>query len=66
MSNNITGKKSKFKQNLLLENIEIIKNDYNTLSLIKLAEKYNVSHFTMRNFLKKNNIFEFRKNYKKI
>lgn len=64
MSNNITGKKSKFKQKLLLENIENIKNEYGILSLNNIAEKYNVSHFTMRNFLKENNIFEFRKNYR--
>lgn len=65
MSENIKGKKSNFKQNILLENIEIIKNEYNLLSLNKLAKKHSVSHFTMREFLKSKNIFEFRKNYNK-
>ena len=63
MSNNIKGKKSHFKQILLLENIEKIKNEYNIFSINTLSKKYNVSHFTMRVFLKNNNIFEFRKNY---
>ena len=65
MSENMKGKKSNFKQNILLENIEIIKSDYVLLSLNELAKKHDVSHFTMRNFLKENNIFEFRKNYRK-
>jgi hypothetical protein len=65
MSENIKGKKSNFKQNILLKNIETIKNDYNLLPLNILAKKHNVSHFTMRTFLKDNNIFKFRKNYKK-
>ena len=37
--------------------------DFNILSLNDLALKYNVSHFTMLEFLKQENIYEFRKNY---
>lgn len=39
MSENIKGKKSNFKQNLLLKNIELIKTEYNSLSLNELAKK---------------------------
>lgn len=65
MSKNIKNKKSSFKINMLKQNIDIIKNDYNILSLNNLAKKYNISYPTMLIFLKQENIYEFRKNYMK-
>jgi len=63
MSLNIKGKKSSFKINILKQNIDIIRKDYEILSLNNLAKKHNVSHFTMLEFLKQEQIFQFRKNY---
>lgn len=63
ISKNIKGKKQSKKIIYLLENIEDIKKDYNLLSSISLAQKYNVSTPTMVNFLKQNKLYIFRNNY---
>jgi group I intron endonuclease len=64
LSENIKGKKPKTKTKYLKENINKIISDYNTLSIPNLAVKYKVSHPTMRNFLKKEGLYKFRKNFK--
>lgn len=46
-------------------NLEQIKKDYEIIPLNKIANKYMVSIPTLLNYLKENNIYEFRKNYKK-
>ena len=65
LSTNIKGKKKNYKQEILLDNIHNIEEDYKILSTCSLSNKYNVSVFTMLGFLKNNNIYVFRKNYNK-
>ena len=52
----------KYRTNML--DLEKVKEKYNDLSTPYLAKYFNVSVGTMRSFLKDNNLFEFRKNYK--
>ena len=61
MSQNITGKKSNYKQNSL--DFELIKEQYKTLSSNQLAKLHNTSVPTMLNYLKSKGIYKFRKNY---
>jgi hypothetical protein len=61
LSKSIQGKKKNYKQNLL--NVEIIKQQYETLSTNQLAKIYNISVPTILSYLKNKNIYKFRKNY---
>jgi len=63
MSQNIKGKKIKCKTDIL--NLELIKEQYKTLSTNQLAELNNISIPTMLNYLKNNGIYQFRNNYMK-
>ena len=50
------------KKEYLFNNTGLIKKDYETLSVKMLSNKYNVSIFTMLEFLKQNNLYIPRKN----
>ncbi len=62
LGKSIKGKKSNYKKNSL--DLEVIKKQYEYLSLNKVAKLNKVSHFTMLAFMKENDIYEFRKNYR--
>lgn len=63
-SKSIKGKKLKcYKTDKLI--LEEIKSKYDILSLGELCKEFNISVPTMLVYLKKNKIYEFRKNYKK-
>jgi hypothetical protein len=62
LSISIKGKKKNYKKEYLFNNIGLIKKDYETLSVKMLSNKYNVSIFTMLEFLKQNNLYIPRKN----
>jgi hypothetical protein len=62
LSKSLKGKKSNFRQNQL--DLNIIKEQYKTLSSTQLSILYKVSFPTMVSFLKENNIYTFRKNYR--
>ena len=64
LSKNIKGKKIKLKEIYLLQNLKGIKEHYKTLTTGEIAKLYKVSFPTMLKFLKDNNIYSFRKNYK--
>ena len=63
MSQNIKGKKTKCKTDIL--NLELIKEQYKTLSTNQLAKINNLSIPTMLGYLKDNKIYKFRNNYMK-
>lgn len=55
--------KTSTKYEYLLSNKNNIESDYKKLTSSLLADKYNVSIPTMISFLKKENLYQFRKNY---
>jgi|LakMenEpi03Aug12_release.lakeMendotaPanAssembly.Ray.scaffolds.fasta_scaffold314102_2 group I intron endonuclease len=63
LSKSIIGKKTKCKTDNL--NLEVIQEQYKTLSTNQLAKIYNLSIPTMLNYLKDKEIYKFRKNYNK-